>query len=111
MWFKRAPIDEFAKKTAADLAKRYPVAIDQQPDKRPSVNRLTRVLEDVCHRAAVFGAEHKLSWYGMAKLGNSFRWELVELGYTKEFVDLATEALIVQASRAGGQRHAGNQPK
>jgi hypothetical protein len=100
MLFKRAPIEDFAKKMAADLAKRYPVAIDQQPDKRPSVNRLTRVVEDVCERAAAFGAEHKLSWYGRAKLGNSFRWELVELGYSKQFVDLATEAVVVHASGA-----------
>ncbi|NJK42488.1 MAG: hypothetical protein HC937_01785 [Aquincola sp.] len=36
---------------------------------------------------------------GKAKLGNAFRWELTELGYRKDFVELATEAVIVYLSR------------
>lgn len=98
--FNRAPIIEFAKALADELAKRYPPAIDREPAKRPSVNRLTRVVEDVCAKVVAFQAEHRLGWYGKAKLGNSFRWQLVELGYTKEFIDLATEAVVVHVSGA-----------
>jgi hypothetical protein len=32
-------------------------------------------------------------------LGNAFRWELNSLGYRKEFIDLATEAVVVHLSR------------
>lgn len=100
---KRPPVDAFAKALAQDIAKRYPPALDNQPGKRPSVNRLTRIIEDVCAKALVFGQEHSLGWLSKAKLGNAFRWELTELGYQKDFVELATEAVIVQLSRKKGQ--------
>lgn len=97
--FRKAPIDQFAKDLAADIAKRYPPALDQQPGKRPSVNRLTRIVEEACAKAVTFQSEHKLGWVGKAKLGNSFRWELTRLGYQKDFIDFATEAVVVLVSR------------
>jgi hypothetical protein len=96
---KRPPVDAFAKTLAQDIAKRYPPALDSQPGKRPSVNRLTRIIEDACAKAFDFGKEHSLGWLSKARLGNAFRWELTELGYQKDFVELATEAVIVQLSR------------
>lgn len=92
-------VDAFAKGLAADVAKRYPPALDQDASKRPSVNRMTRIVEDVCAKAVEFQAESRLGWLGKAKLGNAFRWELANLGYSKEFVDLATEAVVVHISR------------
>jgi hypothetical protein len=97
--FRKAPVEDFAKSLAGEIVKRYPPAIDQRPEKRPSVNRLTRVVEDACARAVEFQDEHRLGWLGKAKLGNAFRWELTELGYTKQFIDFATEAIVVHVSR------------
>ena len=97
--FVRAPVDAFAKALAQDIAKRYPASLDQQAGKRPSVNRLTRIVEDVCAKAVTFQAEHRLGWIGKASLGNSFRWELREMGYQKDFIDLATEAVVVHISK------------
>jgi hypothetical protein len=98
-WFARAPVEAFAKSLAEDIAKRYPPALDKDPSKRPSLNRLTRIVEDACERAQIFGAEHRLGWIGKAKLANAFRWELAELGYQKDFVEVATEAVVVHLSR------------
>lgn len=95
----RAPVDAFAKSLAEDIAKRYPPQLDQQPGKRPSVNRLTRIVEDVCTKGVAFREEHKLGWLGKAQLGNAFRWSLQEMGYQKDFVDFATEALVVHVSK------------
>ena len=95
----RAPIEDFARSLVDDIAKRYPVAIDQDDSARPSANRLTRIVEDVCKKAVDFKGEHKLGVLGKAKLGNAFRWELSNRGYRKEFVDLATEAVVVHISR------------
>ena len=58
--FTRAPIDSFAKSLAEDIAKRYPPELDQQPGKRPSVNRLTRIIEDVTNKVVAFQAQHRL---------------------------------------------------
>jgi len=92
-------VEDFAKRLAEDVAKRYPPALDQEPGKRPSVNRMTRIVEDVCAKAVQFQTERRLGWLGKARLGNAFRWELNSLGYQKDFVDLATEAVIVHISR------------
>ena len=92
-------VKEFAKDLALGIAKRYPPALDKEPDKRPSVNRMTRIIEDACKQAVDFKDAGKLGWLGKARLSNAFRWELVELGYRPDFVDLATEAVVVEISR------------
>lgn len=102
-WFGRVPVEAFAKTLAEDIAKRYPPALDKDPSKRPSVNRLTRIVEDACEKAQTFRAEHQLGWLGKAKLANAFRWELAELGYRKDFVEVATEAVVVHLSRKNGK--------
>lgn len=97
--FVKAPVGDFAQSLAQDIAKRYPPELDKQPGKRPSVNRLTRIMEDAVKKAVDFHATHELGWLGKAKLGNDFRWALSELGYQKDFVDFATEAIVVTLSK------------
>lgn len=91
--------NDFAKQLALDLSAHYPPSLDQSPQKRVSVNRMTRILEDVFSRAESFKNEQRLGWLGKARLGNSFRWELKELGYTSDFIEMATEGLIVYITR------------
>jgi hypothetical protein len=40
-----------------------------------------------------------LGVYKKARLGNTFRWELEEMGYSEKFIELATEGLIVYITR------------
>ncbi len=93
-------VQVFAGELAASVAKRYPPTLDGRVEKRPSVNRLTRIMEETCAKAVEYQQEHKLGWLSKARLGNAFRWELAERGYTKEFVDLATEALVVSLTKS-----------
>ena len=93
-------IDEFAKNLALELSKRYPAALDKGCERRISQKRLTTILEDTFNRAIDFKQQHKLGVYKKARLGNTFRWELEELGYSKKFIELATEGLIVYITRA-----------
>ena len=95
----RSKVDEFAKVLARDIAKRYPPAIANNPEQTVSTKRLTSILEDAFGRAHAFKSEEKLGIYGKAKLGNTFKWELKELGYNDKFVDLATEGLVVFLTR------------
>jgi hypothetical protein len=92
-------VDEFAKELAQELAKKYPPVLDQSPESMLSEKRLTRILEDTCNRALAFKNEHKLGVYKKARLGNTFRWELEEMGYTRKFIDTATEGLVVYLAR------------
>ena len=92
-------VDEFAKTLAQELAKRYPPALDKGSERRVSQRRLTTILEDTFHRALEFKKQHRLGVYKKARLGNTFRWELQEMGYSEKLVEVATEGLIVYITR------------
>ena len=92
-------VDRFAKQLAEEIAKQYPPALDKGGERMLSEKRLTRILEDVCNQAAAFKKQHKLGVYKKARLGNTFRWELEELGYSKRFIETATEGLVVYLTR------------
>ena len=53
----------------------------------------------ICGKALGFREQHDLGIYKKARLGNTFRWELEEMGYSKKFVETATEGLIVYIAR------------
>ncbi len=92
-------IDAFAKTLAQDLAKRYPAALDKGSERRISQKRLSTILEDTFKRAADFRRQHNLGVYKKARLGNTFRWELEEMGYSSKFIEVATEGIIVYMTK------------
>jgi hypothetical protein len=92
-------VDVFAKSLAENLSKRYPPALDKGSERRISQRRLTTILEDTYAQAVEFRNQHKLGVYKKARLGNTFRWELEELGYSKKFIETTTEGLVVYISR------------
>ncbi len=97
--FKSAPVADYSRELTAKLVKRYPPSLDQKPSQKPSVNRLTRIIEETLKAAVEFQLKNKLGWLGKSKFANEFRWALTEAGYTKEFVDFATEAMVVYLNR------------
>jgi hypothetical protein len=97
--FSSNEVDTFAKNLAQEIAKRYPPSLDTGAEKKISQNRVSRILEDAYAKAITFHREHKLGIYKKARLGNTFRWELTELGYSKPFVEMATEGLVIYVTR------------
>ena len=97
--FSSKDVDEFAKSLAVEISKRYPPSLEQSKEKKISQNRIARVLEDAFATAVDFKAEKHLGVYRKARRGNTFRGELSDMGYSKPFVELATEGLIVYISR------------
>jgi hypothetical protein len=95
LWFKsNKVIDEFSTKLAIDLAQRYPAALENDATKKRNPERLARVFDSTFNRAIDFQRDQKLGVYGKARLGNTFRWKLKELGYPQDFVELATRSLV-----------------
>jgi hypothetical protein len=92
-------IDVFAKGLVQELAKRYPPALDKGNERKISQKRLTTILEDTFASAIEFQRKHKLGIYKKARLGNTFRWEMQDMGYSEKFVELATEGLVVYITR------------
>ena len=97
--FSRPNIDGFAKELAAELAKSFPPSVANEPKRKVSPHRLTKILENTLDKARGFSQQHKLGVIGKAKLGNGFRWELKELGYNEAFIEVATEGVIVYVTR------------
>ena len=97
--FSNKELDEFAKGLAQSLAKRYPPTLEVAQAKKISINRITKVLEDVVEKAVDYNRKNPLGIYRKARLGNTFKWEMKELGYSDKFIEVATEAVIVSISR------------
>ncbi len=94
-----ADLKKFAFTLADDLSKRYPPELDNAPGKQVSINRLTRIMEDMCEQIMRFQATQKLGWIRKARLANHIQWELKERGYTKKFIEFATEAVVVHLNK------------
>ena len=100
-WFNSKEVDALAAEMARDLAKRVPPAsIDSKGKKAEAKQKRTHDL--VLRQAHDFARQHKLNLYTKARLANRFKWELLEAGYPKTFVDSMTYELaaIVAAAEA-----------
>lgn len=89
----------FGDSLAHEVARRYPLPTSSKGLPKISVDRLTRILESTYANAQSFKAEHRLGWFGKARLSHAFKWGLLELGYDQAFADMATEGLVVYLSR------------
>lgn len=92
-------LDEFSKSLARELAQHYEVGREDEALSKKAQRKLGRALDKIYLKAVDFQIEHKLGIYGKARLGNTFKWELKELGYQEAFVDEATKGLIVSLNR------------
>jgi len=92
-----------ARELARSLPKDLPPKLLQSSGKVLSANRITTILERRYALAQDFGRENKLGLIGRAVYANTFRWTLLELGYSKQFTSVATEGLVVALSRRNGK--------
>ena len=91
---KRAIVDEFALKLAAEFAQRYPPDLENEKPRKRNPQRLAKAFDATFNAAIDFQREQKLGVYGKARLGNTFKWELKRLGYPDDFIDLTTNSLV-----------------
>ena len=94
----------FGKSLADTLEKRYPPKLDLDAAKRPSVNRMTRIVEELCAKAAEFSSEHSTGWLGKARMAHALKWALHEKGYSDEFVTLVVESLTVSLTKKSAKK-------
>jgi len=94
-WLQGKHIDEFSCELAREFASRYPLKIAKgSPDKKQE-KKLGRALNYVYRQAREFHQDRRLGVYGTARLGNGFKWELREMGYQHDFIEEATNGLIL----------------
>ena len=64
-----------------------------------SVNRVTRALEKTVELAKLHQQQNALGMISRARLANNFKWALTYNNYPEEFVELATESLIMELAK------------
>jgi hypothetical protein len=94
-FFSRRETD-FAEKLAEKIHRQFPPASESSLDKKGPQRRLGAILESITKDIDAFKKESKPGWFGTARLGNTFRWKLSDLGYSKPFVEELTEGMIKQ---------------
>jgi hypothetical protein len=93
--FDTKELEAFATALAEDLGRRFPPASEARTD--PGVQHQIKViLEGLTMRALRYHEQHKLGVYKKAKLANTFKWKLNELGYSAPFVELATKQIVTR---------------
>jgi hypothetical protein len=92
-WFDAGEAIAFGEKLAEYYDQEWRVlegkAAHKQEDKR------SKLVAKVLQQAQLFGKAHKLNGYKMAKLGNAFKWKLIDLGHQKELIDLLTKDVLI----------------
>lgn len=80
---------------AIGLQKDLPPMLMEKQRKVLSVNKVTRLLEKTYQVAQDYQKDKKIGFIKRAILANSFKWELKSLGYPDDFIDMATEGLVM----------------
>lgn len=84
----------FAEQLAEKILRQFPPKSEPQLSKKGAQRRLEGVIQPIMSDLIAFQKEHRLGWVGKARLGNAFRWALIEKGYSQKFVEVLTEGVI-----------------
>jgi hypothetical protein len=93
--FNTSELNAFAIGLADDLGRRFPPASEGRTDPGAQ-HQIKVILEGLGARAVRYREQHKLGLYKKAKLANTFKWKLKELGYSTEFVNRATREIATR---------------
>ncbi|MES2048075.1 MAG: hypothetical protein V4447_06725 [Pseudomonadota bacterium] len=86
-----------AKKFGRALAEYYIERASQiKAGKKKKGVKTGEIIDKMFDQVSQFRAGHKLNIYKKAKLGNAFKWRLLEAGYNSEFVDELTHILMLK---------------
>jgi hypothetical protein len=91
-------VDAFAKALVQELSQQCPPALGQG-EKKVSDRKVFSALDRIFGKARNFRKQHRLGVFKKAKLANTFRWELKEMGYNAKFIEFATEGLVLSMTR------------
>jgi len=100
MRFGTAQEKAFARDLVLELAKDLKPVLLASRRQVLSVNKITRQLEKTYQGVAAYQREHRPGFIRRAVLANTFKWELKNAGYPDDFVEIATEGLVVEMSKA-----------
>jgi hypothetical protein len=97
--FNFAGEKDFALELVQRLRRELPPSALEKQGKGITVNKITRVLERTYHVALAYQKEHRIGFVRRAVLANNFKWALRNNNYPVDFIDLATEGLVVSMTK------------
>jgi uncharacterized HAD superfamily protein len=94
-WFSTKEVDQFANELATEFNRRFPAS--EAASATPQTESRLRGSKDLMmSRTQVFAERNKLNLYKRAKLANTLKWKLRELGYEQNLADtLVTEVVRI----------------
>lgn len=98
-FFNHSAEKTLAKELSAQIVKNLSPRLMSERRQVLSANKISRLLEQTYVSAKAYQSSHKLGWIKRAILANSFRWELKSCGYPDDFINLATEGLVVELGK------------
>ncbi len=92
-WFDVSKEVVFANKLAEYFDREWRT-LERKTSQKQSDKR-QKLIAQVFTQAQQFGITHKPNIYKKSKLGNTFKWRLVDLGYSKELIDSLTKDILL----------------
>ncbi len=94
-------VKELAQRMSEHVSKTLPVKVMINNRGQLSANRIARTLEQCYAMVLEVHQQRKLGYLRRVVLASDLRWELQEMGYPRDFVNLTVEGLIVELSKSG----------
>jgi hypothetical protein len=93
-WFNAKEAQKFGESLAVFFIERFPLEDARKKDKL--LKKRQDVMEKMFLQITDFKTRNKLNVYKKAKLGNAFKWKLIEANYDPEVVDTLTHTLLLR---------------
>lgn len=93
-WFDARDAQKFGISLAEFFIERIPL---EKPNKKSkSIAKKQEVLDKMFMQIQLYKMKHKLNIYKKAKLGNAFKWKLLDANYDPALTDELTKVLLLK---------------
>ncbi len=93
-WFDARAAAQFGVTLAQAVTAKIP--LDTSADEKKFSRKASELLTTMDGQIANFKRTHPLNLYKKAKLGNAFKWKLLDAGYRPAYVEELTEWLLAR---------------
>lgn len=93
-WFDARDAEEFGISLADFFMKRIPLEAPNKKNK--TMEKKQEVINTMFSQIQLFKKKHQLNIYKKAKLGNAFKWKLLEANYDPALVDELTKVMMLK---------------
>lgn len=98
-WFSFSVEKDLAREMSIQVAAAVSAKLMSERRRVLSAKKVSNVLEGVYEKAQTYKAAYKPGAIRRAILANNFKWALKEAGYPEDFIDVATEGLVLNLQK------------